>query len=128
MQPFECIDRGRPVLLAHRVGREAGLPVEQCELVEGGTVDGIGHALYAGMTFEGGRPAQTNFDRYRILRHSEAPRDIEVHFVDEGVDPTGLGEPPFPPIVGALANALSRARGERVYDQPFVGELEGALG
>ena len=32
-----------------------------------------------------------------------------------------MGEPPFPAIVGALANALYRATGNLVYDQPFLG-------
>jgi hypothetical protein len=33
-----------------------------------------------------------------------------------------MGEPPFPPIFGALANALYKATGKRVYRQPFLGE------
>ena len=51
-------------------------------------------------------------------------RAIDVHFVDNGIDPTGLGEPPFPPVIGALANALYRTTGKRVYDQPFASQLE----
>jgi len=35
------------------------------------------------------------------------------------VAPTGLGEPPFPPVFAALANALYRAKGKRFYNQPF---------
>ena len=31
-----------------------------------------------------------------------------------------LGEPSLPPIIGALANALYNATGERYYDQPFM--------
>jgi hypothetical protein len=31
-----------------------------------------------------------------------------------------MGEPPFPPIFGALANALYKATGKRVYRQPFL--------
>ncbi len=38
------------------------------------------------------------------------------------IAPTGMGEPPFPPIFGALANALYKATGKRVYRQPFLGE------
>jgi len=96
-------------------------------MVEGGTVDGIGHALYSGLTFKDGVPEQTNFDKYRLIRHREAPKEIEVHFIDNGIDPTGLGEPPFPPIMGAVANALYRATGKRFYDQPYVREV-GVLG
>lgn len=92
--------------------------------VEGGIVDGIGHALYGALTFTDGTPDQQNFDSYRLIRHGEAPKEIETFFVDNGIDPTGLGEPSLPPIMGALANALSRAKGERVYDQPFMGQKE----
>jgi isoquinoline 1-oxidoreductase beta subunit len=92
--------------------------------VEGGIVDGIGHAMYGALTFTDGTPDQQNFDTYRLIRHGEAPKEIETFFVDNGIDPTGLGEPSLPPIMGALANALSRAKGERVYDQPFMGQKE----
>ena len=97
-------------------------------MVEGGTVDGIGHALYSQLTLVDGVPEQRNLDRYRLIRNEEAPKAIDVHFINTAVDPTGLGEPPFPPIIGALANALYRATGKRVYDQPFVREVEGVLG
>jgi len=36
------------------------------------------------------------------------------------VAPTGLGEPPFPPVFASLANALYKATGERYYHQPFI--------
>mgnify|MGYP000203391152 CR=1 FL=1 len=55
-----------------------------------------------------------------MIRMSEAPKKIEVHFVDNGIDPTGLGEPTFPPVFGALANALYQATGKRLYQQPFL--------
>ncbi len=54
---------------------------------------------------------------------SEAPKAIDVHFVQNEIAPTGVGEPPFPPIFGALANALYKATGKRVYRQPFKGEV-----
>lgn len=93
--------------------------------IEGGIVDGIGHALYGQISFTDGKPDQNNFDSYRLIRHPEAPKAIDVHFVENGIAPTGLGEPSLPPILGALANALSSAKGERVYDQPFMGSLLG---
>lgn len=93
--------------------------------IEGGIVDGIGHALYGQITFNDGKPDQENFNTYRLIRHPEAPTAIDVHFIDNGIAPTGLGEPSLPPVIGALANALSSAKGERVYDQPFVGALRG---
>jgi isoquinoline 1-oxidoreductase subunit beta len=97
-------------------------PIAAINLVEGGSVDGIGHAMYSGLTFTNGTPDQTNFNKYRLIRHSEAPKAIDVHFVPSTVDPTGLGEPPFPPVMGALANALYKATGKRHYQQPYLGE------
>jgi isoquinoline 1-oxidoreductase beta subunit len=97
-------------------------PIAATNLVEGGTVDGIGHALYSGLTFTNGSPDQSNFNKYRLIRQREAPRAIDVAFVPSTVDPTGLGEPPFPPVIGALANALYKATGKRYYQQPFLRE------
>jgi isoquinoline 1-oxidoreductase beta subunit len=94
-------------------------PDAAINLSEGGLVDGIGHALYSSLTFKEGVPQQRNFDQYRLIRHSEAPKSIEVHFVKNDTDPTGLGEPPFPPVFGAVANALYSATGKRYYHQPF---------
>ena len=90
--------------------------------MEGGIVDGIGHALYSAMTFDEGKPNQDNFNNYRLIRHSEAPVEVETFFVNNGIDPTGLGEPSLPPIGAALANALYKAKGKRHYSQPFLME------
>jgi isoquinoline 1-oxidoreductase beta subunit len=90
--------------------------------IEGGIVDGIGHAMYSALTFKNGSPEQNNFDKYRLIRHAEAPEEIETFFVDNGIDPTGLGEPSLPPIQAALANAMAKATGERLYTQPFINE------
>ncbi|WP_431162748.1 molybdopterin cofactor-binding domain-containing protein [Flagellimonas beolgyonensis] len=89
-------------------------------LVEGGIVDGIGNALFGKLTFKDGVPQKNNFDRYRMIRMTEAPKEIDVHFVQNDIDPTGLGEPMFPPIFAALANALYKATGTRKYHQPFL--------
>lgn len=89
---------------------------------EGAIVDGIGNALYGVMTFQNGVPGRSNFDKYRMIRMNEAPKEIDVQFVESEVDPTGLGEPLFPPIFGAVANALYKATGKRYYQQPFLAE------
>jgi isoquinoline 1-oxidoreductase beta subunit len=92
--------------------------------VEGGIVDGIGHAMYSALSFTDGAPDQQNFDDYHLIRNAEAPRAIETVFVDNGIDPTGLGEPSLPPIMGALANALAQATGTRLYTQPYANSLD----
>lgn len=56
---------------------------------------------------------------YRMIRMSEAPKEIEVHFVKNDIDPTGLGEPTFPPTFAAVANALYKTTGKRYYKQPY---------
>jgi isoquinoline 1-oxidoreductase beta subunit len=93
-----------------------------CNIMEGGAVDGIGHALFSAITFKDGKPEQENFNSYRLIRHGEAPAEIETFFVENEVHPTGLGEPGLPPVVGALANAWYKATGERKYHQPFMAE------
>ncbi len=87
--------------------------------IEGGIIDGIGSAMYSSLNFENGRPIQENFNSYRLIRHTEAPPEIETFFVNNGIAPTGLGEPTLPPVSGALANAMYKATGQRYYHQPF---------
>ena len=96
-------------------------PDAATNLVEGAIVDGIGNALYGNQPIKDGVPTRKNFDAYRMIRMSEAPKEIEVHFVQNGIDPTGLGEPAFPPVFAALANALYRKTNKRYYNQPFIG-------
>jgi isoquinoline 1-oxidoreductase subunit beta len=90
--------------------------------IEGGIIDGIGHAMYSTMSFKDGVPEQNNFHQYRLIRNAEAPESIEVFFVDNGISPTGLGEPSLPPIGAALANALYKATGQRLYTQPYMSQ------
>lgn len=114
---------GQPVIDKVYAAVDCGIvvnPDAATNLVEGGTVDGIGHAMYSAMTFKDGIPDQKNFNTYRLIKHNEAPKNIEVHFVKNNIDPTGLGEPPFPPVIGAVANAMYKASGKRVYNQPFM--------
>ncbi|HZX59053.1 MAG TPA: molybdopterin cofactor-binding domain-containing protein, partial [Mucilaginibacter sp.] len=84
-------------------------PDAATNMVQGAVVDGIGNSLYGGLTHKDGVVVQNNFHSYRIIRMHEAPKNVEVHFVQNDIDPTGLGEPPFPPVFGAVANALYRS-------------------
>jgi len=99
-------------------------PDSAANMSEGGIVDGIGNALFGEMTFVDGVPQKNNFHQYRLIRQKEAPKAIEVHFVQNEFDPTGLGEPLFPPVFGALANALYKATGKRYYNQPFAKDFQ----
>ncbi len=92
-------------------------------MVEGAVVDGIGNVLFGGLRFEKGVPMQKNFNQYRMIRLKEAPKKIDIYFVQNDIDPSGLGEPPFPPVFAAYANALYKATGKRFYNQPFINDL-----
>jgi len=95
-------------------------PDAATNMVEGAVIDGIGNAFYGKLSHKEGAAEQNNFHRYRVIRHSEVPKKIEVHFVQNDFDPTGLGEPPFPPVFGAVANALYKSTNKRHYNQPFL--------
>lgn len=120
-------ENNKPVIEKVTCAVDCGIvvnPDAATNLAEGGIVDGIGNALYGEITFKDGVPEQNNFDTYRMIRMSEAPKEIDVHFVDSEVSPTGLGEPTFPPIFAALANAIYKATGKRQYHQPFLRDRE----
>ncbi len=117
------MEKGKPVVQKVFCAIDCGIvvnPDAAINMAEGATVDGIGHAMYSALTFKDGVPEQKNFNDYRLIRHSEAPKEIEVYFVENEIDPTGLGEPPYPPIMGALANAIYNATGLRHYNQPLI--------
>lgn len=95
--------------------------------VEGAVIDGIGHALYGDFTFSRGKGSANNFDRYRLIRMTEKP-DVEVHFMQNGLAPTGLGEPALPPAGAAFANAVAAATGQRLFNQPFAPAIREAVG
>ena len=97
------------------------------KLIEGSIVDGIGTALYRSSALEKGVARKNNFNTYRIIRTNEAPKTIDVHFVQNNIDPTGLGEPAYPPIFAALANALYKATGKSFYEQS-LNQLNAGLG
>lgn len=121
------IVEGKPVVDKVTTAIDCGVvvnPDAATNMAEGGIVDGIGNAFFGELTFKDGVPEKKNFDKYRMIRMKEAPKKIEVHFVNNGIDPTGMGEPPFPPIFGAVANAMYKATGKRYYQQPFLKEEE----
>jgi isoquinoline 1-oxidoreductase beta subunit len=87
--------------------------------MEGGTLMGLASTLYGRISFAGGRVEQGNFDDYRMLRIHDAPA-IDVHIVNGGPSPLGVGEAGPPPIAPAVANAVAAATGERIRALPLL--------
>ncbi|MEX2470839.1 MAG: molybdopterin cofactor-binding domain-containing protein, partial [Gemmatimonadota bacterium] len=104
------VDRERGEIRVHRVvsaidcGRVVN-PNGVRQQMEGGVLDGTGAALYGEITVEGGRVQQSNFNDFRLLRLREAP-EVEVHWIESDGHPSGVGEPPYPPMPPALGNAV----------------------
>ncbi|MDC3344938.1 molybdopterin-dependent oxidoreductase [Flavobacteriaceae bacterium] len=116
---------GLPVVKKVTVAVDCGIvvnPLGAKNQVEGGVIDGIGHAMYGDFSFKEGAPQSVNFDTYRLIRMNETPQ-ISTYFVESDLSPTGLGEPGLPPAGGAIANAIKAATGKQLYKQPFVEEL-----
>lgn len=121
------MENGKPVVQKVCCAVDCGIvvnPDAAINMAEGAITDGVGNAFFGEMTFQNGAPAKKNYNEYRMIRMSEAPKEIDIHFVKNEIDPTGLGEPPFPPIFGAVANAIYKATGTRQYHQPFLGEKQ----
>ncbi|KQC29121.1 xanthine dehydrogenase family protein molybdopterin-binding subunit [Flagellimonas eckloniae] len=116
------IENGEPVVKKITCVVDCGIvvnPLGALNQIEGGVIDGVGHAMYGELQFDAGKPMAHNFDRYRLIRMKEAPI-VETHFIKNEFSPTGLGEPTLPPAGGAIANALKAATGNRLYKQPFT--------
>ncbi|MRH99415.1 molybdopterin-dependent oxidoreductase [Kriegella sp. EG-1] len=116
------IEDGLPVIKKVTCVVDCGIvvnPLGAMNQIEGGVIDGVGHAMFGSFDFKNGAPTTKNFDRYRLIRMKEAPV-VETHLIQNEFAPTGLGEPTLPPAGGAVANALKAATGKRIYKQPFM--------
>jgi len=86
---------------------------------EGGLVFALSGALKGSISFKDGRSEQTNFDKYDVSRMTDAPVKTHIHLVENDEKPTGVGEPPVPPVAPALANAIFAATGKRYRELPI---------
>ena len=93
-------------------------PVNFENLVQGGVVFGLGHAINCEITYSDGMAEQSNFDSHEGMRLHQCP-EIFVKGLENGSKIRGIGEPPVPPAAPALANAIFAATGQRIREMPF---------
>jgi isoquinoline 1-oxidoreductase beta subunit len=85
---------------------------------QGACLDGLSTAMGWAIDIENGRVQQTNFNAYPLMRARSAP-PVDAYFVQSDNMPSGMGEPAYPGLPPALANAIFNATGERVRQMPF---------
>jgi isoquinoline 1-oxidoreductase subunit beta len=87
--------------------------------VEGGVLFGLSAAAWGEVVLgEGGDILTQNFDRYPVARMQSVPT-IEVHIIESGERPSGVGEISVPTIAPALANAIAALTGTRIRRLPL---------
>jgi isoquinoline 1-oxidoreductase beta subunit len=98
-------------------------PVNFENLVQGGVVFGLGHAMNCEITYSDGRAQQENYYDHEAMRLPQCP-EIVVVGLENGTKIRGLGEPPVPPAAPALGNAIFAATGVRLRSLPFRGGVD----
>lgn len=86
---------------------------------EGGAAFAASLALKSEITMKNGQVQQSNFHDYQVARIIDAPYKTQVHLIESKEKPTGVGEPPVPPFISALCNAIFKASGKRITKLPI---------
>jgi isoquinoline 1-oxidoreductase beta subunit len=100
---------------------DCGIPVNPERIkaqFEGGAAFAASLALKSEITVSNGAVQQTNFHNYQVGRMNDSPYETAVHIIDSEEKPTGVGEPPVPPFIPALVNAIYAATGKRIRQLP----------
>ena len=105
------------VYVAAEVGKVVD-PINFDNLVKGGVVWGLGHAMNCEVTYADGMTEQENFDSFEGMRLNQCP-EIVVRGLENGSKIRGIGEPPVTAAPPALANAIFAATGTRIRELPM---------
>ncbi|WP_299043238.1 molybdopterin cofactor-binding domain-containing protein [uncultured Tateyamaria sp.] len=110
------------VWVAAEVGRVID-PINFENMVQGGIVWALGHAMNSEITISDGMAQQRNFYDFEGMRLSQAP-EIIVRGLENGDTVRGMGEPMVPPAAAALSNAIFAATGQRVREMPMMRHID----
>ena len=87
--------------------------------VQGASLMALGGTLPgAAITLKDGVVEQQNFSDYTVARMPDMPV-VTVAIVPSNDPPTGMGEPGYPALAPAFANAIAKITGKRLRKLPF---------
>ncbi|GHF30971.1 isoquinoline 1-oxidoreductase subunit beta [Kordiimonas sediminis] len=87
--------------------------------IESGIHDALSTILHQGVDIEEGATQSVNFDQNRLLRIDEAPKHIQIEFIESGGEPWGLGEIALPAAIPAIVGAIENATGAQITSLPL---------
>ncbi len=90
--------------------------------IEGSMLWGLSSALYEETILENGRLRDTNFDSYQWQRNDRLP-ELDIHIVENGVHPSGIGENTLSLVAPAICNAIYNVNGKRLRSLPIKNHL-----
>lgn len=86
--------------------------------MQGACTDGLSTALRAAITIDKGGVVESSWPDYQWMTLDAMPR-VEVFIVPSKESPGGMGEPGYPSVSPAVANAVFAATGKRVRKFPI---------
>lgn len=113
------------VVAAHDVGRAIN-PNMVTAQIEGAVVMGMGYSLMEEVVIREGQIINPNFKDYLLPTVKDIPEIVS--FIVEEPEPTGpygakgVGEPAMVPTAAAVANAVYKATGSRIYELPITAD------
>ncbi len=123
-------ETGEVRVLAYVAAQDVGRAINPAEVegqIHGGVVQGIGWALFEGMTYdEQGQLLTSTLMDYALPQSQDVPTItpllVEVPSALGPYGAKGVGEPPVVPVAAAIANAIRDAVGVQMTQLPMTPE------